>query len=61
MGLFGDLMKNFKGKKKPEDGDEDYYETNPDDNVSEQDQLTLNKLVRERTRKGKRKMVEVEE
>jgi hypothetical protein len=59
MGIFGDLFSTFKSKKKPDDEDEDYA-TNPDDNISEQDQLTLNKLIRERTKKGKRKMVEVE-
>jgi hypothetical protein len=59
MGIFGDLFSTLKSKKKPGEEDED-YETNPDDNISEQDQLTLNKLIRERTKKGKRKMVEVE-
>lgn len=60
MGMFGDLMKSFKSKKKDDEEDE-YYETNPDENVSEQDQMTLNRLIRERARKGRRKMVEVEE
>ena len=59
VGVFGDLFKSFQGKKKPADGDEDYA-SNPDDEMTEEDQLTLNKLIRERTKKGKRTMVEVE-
>ena len=59
MGLLGELIGNFKGKKKPNDEDDDYAD-NPDENISEQDQMTLNRLIRERTRKGKKKMVEVE-
>lgn len=60
MGIFGDLFSTFKGKKKPDDEDDDYYGNNPDENITEQDQLSLNKLIRERTKKGRKKMVEVE-
>ena len=60
MGLFGDLLSSFKGKKKPDEEDGDYYD-NPDENISDEDQMTLNRLVREKTKKGRKKMVEVEE
>lgn len=58
--MFGDLFKSFKSKKKDDDED-DYYGENPDENMTEQDALTLNRLIRERTKKGRKKMVEVEE
>lgn len=59
MGLFTDLMSSF-GKGKKDIPEEDLYGYTPDDNMSEQDQLSLQKLIKERAKKGKKRMVEVE-
>lgn len=57
QGLFKDVISKIKPKKKPEDEDE--IVTNPE--TQEEDIETLSRLLKERRKTGRKKLVEVED